>query len=311
MSSTMLILDPLTLKGRELLSGSDRFEGFVSEWEFRHTDLDEEHQIADLSAGPELVPPLDGADDLGRADVIIVASDGWSSRHDHLLTHLDSNPDTLLVDLAGFEQLRDITIPSIGEVTPGSRQLRVAHPALFATARVVEVLSYLGTLGGSLAIVDPASAFGREGVETLARQAAQRVQGAQVDDRIQGHVLAFNTVAVDSDDLQEDASLLLPDLPLAITRTLSGCFHGHLAHLSLNFEHRIEAESVQDALAQAGGLRIDSLPLSLDSVPDQDQVVVTQPRLSPDGMQLALTMMADGLRLAGALTAVEILEGLL
>jgi len=40
-------------------------------------------------------------------------------------------------------------------------------------------------------------------------------------------------------------------------------------------------------------------------------VVVTPPSLSPDGTQLALTMMTDGLRIGGALIAVEILERLL
>jgi hypothetical protein len=309
--ATTLVLDPLTLKGRELLSCSDRLEGIVGSWDFRHTDLDEEHQIADLSAGPALVPPLDGPDDLAGADVVVVASDGWSSRHEHLLAHFEANPDALLLDLAGFEDLRNLTTPSIGEVTAGARQLRIAHPALFATSRIAEVLSYLGLVRGSLAVVDPASAFGREGIEILARQAVQRVQGAQVDDRIHGHLLAFNTVAVDGDELQEDAALLLPDLPLAITRTLSGCFHGHLAHLSLSFERRLEPETVRDALEQADGLVIESLPLSLESVPDHDQVVVAPPRLSPDGMHLALTMMADGLRVGGALTAAEILESLL
>jgi hypothetical protein len=311
MQSTILILDPLTLKGRELLSCSDRLKDIVGEWDFRHTDLDEEHQIADLSAGPALIPPLEGTDELVGADIIVVASEGWSSRHEHLLVYLDGNPDISLLDLSGFEKLREITIPSTGGSTPDSRQIRVAHPALFATSRVAEVLSYLGTAGGSLAVVDPASAFGREGIEILARQAAHRVQGAQVDDLIQGHVLAFNTVAIESDELQEDASLILPDLPLAITRTLSGCFHGHLAHLSLSFEHRLDTETLRDALAQADGLVIKSLPVSLDSVPDQDRVIVTPPWLSPDGTQLALTMMADGLRVGGALTAVEILEGLL
>ena len=38
---------------------------------------------------------------------------------------------------------------------------------------------------------------------------------------------------------------------------------------------------------------------------------MTPPRLSPDGLQLALTMMSDGLRVGGALTAVEILEAIL
>lgn len=311
MPSKTLILDPLTLRGRELLLCSNRLDGIVGEWDFRHTDLDEEHQIADLSAGPALVPPLDGPEDFVGADVIVVASDGWSSRHEHLITYLGDRPDAALIDLSGFEPLREQTTPSVGEVGPGSRRLRVAHPALFATSRLFEVLSHLGANRGSLAVVDPASAFGREAIEILARQAAQRVQGAPVDDRVHGHVLAFNEIAIESDDLREDAALLLPDLPLAITRTLSGSFHGHLAHLGLSFERRFEPGEVRDLLKQAEGIEIEELPLSLDSVPDRDHVVVTPPVLSPDGTQLALTLMADGLRIGGALTAVEILEALL
>jgi aspartate-semialdehyde dehydrogenase len=98
---------------------------------------------------------------------------------------------------------------------------------------------------------------------------------------------------------------------LAITRTLSGCFHGHLAHLGLSFEHRLDEHDVRQALELAEGLFTDSLPISLDSVPDQDCVFVTPPLLSPDGTQLALTMMADGLRVGGALIAIQILEALL
>ena len=311
MPSKTLILDPLTLRGRELLLCSDQLDGIVGEWDFRHTDLDEEHQIADMIQGPALVPPLEGPDDFEGADVIVIASDGWSSRHEHLLTYLDNNPETILLDLTGFENLRDRTTPSTGDVGPESRQLRVAHPALFATSRVVEVLSHLGAVSGSLAVVDPASANGREAVEILARQATQRVQGAKIEDRVHGHVLAFNSIAVESDELQDDASLILPDLPLAVTRTLSSSFHGHLAHLGLSFERRVEPNDVRDVLAQAEGIEIESPPISLDSVPDRNHVVVTPPTLSPDGSQLALTMMADGLRVGGAMTAVEILEALI
>ncbi len=311
MPSKTLILDPLTLRGRELLLCSDQLDGIVGEWDFRHTDLDEEHQIADMSQGPALVPPLEGLEDFEGADVIVIASDGWSSRHEHLLTYLDNNPETILLDLTGFENLRDRTTPSTGDVGPESRQLRVAHPALFATSRVVEVLSHLGAVSGSLAVVEPASAYGREAVKILARQATQRVQGAKIEDRVHGHVLAFNSIAVESDELQDDASLILPDLPLAVTRTLSSSFHGHLAHLGLSFERRVEPNDVRDVLAQAEGIEIESPPISLDSVPDRDHVVVTPPTLSPDGSQLALTMMADGLRVGGALTAVEILEALI
>ena len=61
----------------------------------------------------------------------------------------------------------------------------------------------------------------------------------------------------------------------------------------------------------AEGLELVSLPVSLDSITDSDRVIVTQPWFSPDRTQLALTMMADGLRVGGALTAVEILQALL
>ena len=311
MPATILILDPLTLKGRELLRCSDRLEHLVGKWDFRHTDVDEEHQIADMTQGPALVPPLDGPDDFVGVDVIVVASDGWSSRHDHLLAHLDDHPETAVLDLNAIEGLRDRTTPSVGDVGPDSRLLRVAHPAIVATSRVVEVLTHFTALRGSLAVVDPASAFGREGIEILARQAAQRVQGAQPDDRIHGHVLAFNEVAVASDELQEDTSLLFPDLPLAVTRTLSGGFHGHLAHLGLSFERRLEIDEVRDALTQAEALDIEPLPVILESITNRDQVVVTPPCLSPNGTQLALTMMVDGFRVCGALTAVEILEALI
>lgn len=311
MPTTILVLDPLTLRGRELVSVADRLAGLVSAWEFRHTDLEEEHQIADLAEGPALVPPLEGPDDLAEDAVIVVASDGWSSRHDHLIEHLERFPDTALVDMTALENLRDRTSPSVGDLTTDSRQLRIAHPALLATSRVFEVLSPLSALRGCLAVVDPASTCGGEGIEVLARQAAKRIQGAPVEDHIHGHVLAFNAVAVPSDDLQEDASLLLPEMPLAVTRTLSGNFHGHLAHLGLSFERPLEPGEVRDALALAEGLEFESLPVSLDAVTDRDRVIVTPPWLSLDGTQMALTMMADGLRIGGALTAVEILEGLL
>ena len=175
----------------------------------------------------------------------------------HVNQYLDDRPETALLDLGCFNQLRDRTSPSIGEVG-NNRQLRVAHPALFATSRVAEVLSHLSSLRGSLAVVDPVSSFGREAVEILARQAAKRLQGSNVDELIQGQILAFNTVVVDNDELQEDAALLLPDLPLATTRTLTGCFHGQLAHLALSFKNRLEPDVIRDALEQAE----DGLPVA-------------------------------------------------
>jgi hypothetical protein len=310
MTAKILVLDPLTLIGREFLGYDDQLAAIVGDLEFRHTELDEEHQIAELGSGPALVPPLNDPEELCGFDAIVVASDGVSSRHDHLLAFLDDQPGAAVLDLSRLACLDGRTQPSLGGPATEARQLRVAHPALFAAAAVIEVLAPFGRLHGSLAAVDPVSASGREAVELLARQAGHRIQGAPVDEHIHGHVLAFNLVAVESDELQRDASLLLPNTPLAVTRFLSGRFHGHVAHLGVGLSQKVEARDIDEALSQAETIAVSDLPLSVDSVIDNDRVVATAPIVSSDGGQVAITLMADGLRIGGALTAIDVLESL-
>jgi len=310
MSTKILVLDPLTLAGKELLGCNQRLASIGGELDFRHTALDDEHQIAEIGSGPALVPPLDAPEDFTDVDVIVVASDGESSRHDHLLAFLDDNPDQAIVDITRLGFLDNRTQPSIGAKLSESRQLRVAHPAIVATTVVVEALAHLGKRCGSLAAVDPVSSFGQEGVGLLVSQAEQRMQGASVDDRIDGHILAFNLVAVDGDRLQNEAAFLLPETPLAVTSSLSGSFHGHLAFLGLSFDNQVEPQDINEALDLAAGIEIADFPLGLDSMADTDHVVVTPPAMSPDHTQLALTLMIDGLRIGGALTALDILEAL-
>ena len=310
MSTKILVLDPLTLAGKELLNFDQRLADIGAELDFRHTGIDDESQVAEIGAGPAMVPPLDAPEDLMGADVIVVASDGESSRHDHLLTFLDDDPDQAIVDLTRLGFLDSRTQPSVGVQLSESRQLRVAHPAIAATAVVVEAVAHLGRCNGSLAAVDPVSTFGQEAIELLANQAGQRMVGASVDDRIQGHILAFNLVAVDSDLLQTEAALLLPETQLAVTQSLSGSFHGHLAFLGLSFNSPVGPRDIDEALSLAPGIEVAAFPLGLDSIPDTDHVVVAPPALSPDQTQLALTLMIDGLRIGGALTALDILETL-
>jgi len=310
MPTKILVLDPLTLAGKELLGRDERLANIDGEFEFRHTGLDDESQIANTASGPAMVPPLDAPEDLMDIDVIVVASDGVSSRHDHLLAFLDDNPDQAIVDVTRLGFLDSRTQPSVGAELSESRQFRVAHPAIVATAVVVEALAHLGKCHGSLAAVDPVSAFGQEGIELLASQAGQRMVGASVDDRIQGHVLAFNLVAVDGDLLQTEAALLLPETQLAVTHSLSGSFHGHLAFLGLSFDNSVKPRDIDEALSLAPGIEVADFPLGLDSIPDTDHVVVAPPAMSPDHTQLALTLMIDGLRIGGSLTALDILETL-
>ncbi|MCU0302591.1 MAG: hypothetical protein MUC56_00815 [Thermoanaerobaculales bacterium] len=154
------------------------------------------------------------------------------------------------------------------------------------------------------------SSFGREALETLVHQAGRRMQGGEPDHAIGGHVLAFNQIAVDAEILSEEAAQLLPELPIAVTRTLTGCFHGHLAHLSIELAGPVDDFEVSEVLADHPRLVIVDPPAGLELVIDRDEVLVTRPRSAPDRRVVAMTCIVDGLRVGGALTAVEILRNL-
>ncbi len=136
------------------------------------------------------------------------------------------------------------------------------------------------------------------------------MQGGKSEEAIGGHVLAFNQVAVDADALTEEAADLIPGIPLAVTRTLSGSFHGNLVHLTIEFPEPVDDPELREAFDASADIVVGETPISLDLVPDRDHVLLAPPQLSPDRRVVAITAMVDGLRIGGALTAVEILRAL-
>lgn len=312
MSSKILIVDPLTLIGRELTRCLDGAPDLAFEIDYRHTAMDDEVQITELGAQPALVPPLEGPEDIADAGIIVVTTDTETERTRHLEDLLVRHPEIRLVDVSRLSGLAELTTPATGATAVGSGRshLRVAHPALVATASVLAAIRPFEPIRGSVAAAEPVSGFGREALEVLVEQAGRRMQGGAADRPIDGHVLAFNQVAVDADALTEEAADLIPDVPLAVTRTLTGCFHGHVAHLSIELAEPVDDPELREAFATATDIIIGEPPISLEVVPDRDHALLTPPQLSPDRRLVAFTAMVDGLRVGGALTAVDILRAL-
>ena len=84
MSSKILIVDPLTLIGRELTRCLDDAPDLAFEIDYRHTAMDDEVQITELGAQPALVPPLAGPEDIADAGIIVVTTDTETERTRHL-----------------------------------------------------------------------------------------------------------------------------------------------------------------------------------------------------------------------------------
>jgi aspartate-semialdehyde dehydrogenase len=311
MASKILIVDPLTLIGREFARCLEEAPDLVIEVDYRHTSADDEHQIAELGAQPALVPPLDGPSEIADAGIVVVTTDVETERTRHLEELMIRHPEVTLIDVSRLPGLAELTIPAVGATARAEeRHLRVAHPALAATASILTALRPLEPVRGSLAAVDPVSTFGRDALEVLVHQAGRRMQGGDPDHLIDGHVLAFNQVAVGADALTEEAADLIHEVPLAVTRTLDGCFHGHVAHLSVELAEPVDDPELREAVEASADLVVGEAPMGLELVPDRDQVLLAPLQLSPDRRIVAVTAMVDGLRFGGALTAVDILRSM-
>lgn len=310
--SKIRIVDPLTLLGREalqLLAGDPYLAGDLA---YHHTADDDEHQIAELAGAPALVPPIEDADELAGADAVLVASDTPTSRLEHVSRFAASHPDTPIVVMGQLPGPWEELPPAAGaDPERAAMHVRVAHPALVALWTLVSALDQLEPTRAVVAALEPVSAGGVGNVERLARQAALRLQGAAVDELINDRVLAFNLVAVDDEDLNRDAALLLPRLEVAATRTATGCFHGHVAHIGISFRAGVEEHEVLEALREDERIADPDLPLSLDACVESGLIGLSMPRLSGDGSLLAVTAMVDGLQVGGAATALQVIRSLL
>ena len=306
------IIDPLTLLGREALQLLGGDPHLASDLAYHHTTADDEQQIAELAGEPALVPPIDSADDLADADAVLVATDTPTLRLEHVSRFCEDHPDTPIVVMGRLPGDWEGLQPAAG-VDPdrATRHLRVAHPALVALWTVVGALDHLDPVQAVVAALDPVSSGGADDVERLARQAAQRLQGAAVEELINDRVLAFNLVAADDEELNRDAALLFPALEVAATRMSTGCFHGHVAQLAIFFEDAVEEHEIMEALREDERISEPDLPLSLDACVESGMVALSMPRLSNDGRVLAVTAMVDGLQVGGAATALQILRSLL
>ncbi len=313
MASTpkLLLVDPLTLLGRELLGMLADHPRLCTDLKYLHTDENEEYQIAEIGGQPALVPPLKSLDDLEGVDVIVVASDRDRSALSRVEEHLDRSPTMVFVEMGRLARFRSRTRPVAAAVPDADPpHFRVAHPALVAAAKIVEPIAHMSVKTLSVAAVEPVSVFGREGVESLARQAVNRLRGETVEDRVDGEVLAFTQLARAGDLLTADLAAVLPHLDASASLTLTGSFHGHVAHIALVFAEPVEEGELLQAWSESAQLRIVDLPLRLDSVVESDMVNVTAPQLSPGRTALTVTAMVDGLRVGGASSAVEILEAM-
>ena len=307
--SRFAILDPLTLMGQELTTEIERCFP-EAELSLFHTSEDDEHQIAEIGGQAALVPPLDEGESLSEYDVVLLAADRTSPRLKVLEQALEGDESLVFIDASSLGHYRHLTSPALNAdaMTSGAR-LRPAHPSIVVADSILRAVAAFEPTALTISSIEPVSIYGKEAVTTLAHQAAQRLQGDAVTEKIDKQIAAFNMTAVSGIDLMKEATLLFPDLKVAATRTLGGCFHGHLTILSLAFGSTVSVTAAVRALKKVPGLSIKKAPLSIDRVSDREGICLTTPEVSAGGRLVTLQTMVDGLRIGGAETISAMLEG--
>ncbi len=169
------------------------------------------------------------------------------------------------------------------------------------------------------------STLGRSGVQELARQTAELLNGRPLEPNTVDRQIAFNLLAqVGEVDDQGHAQLekrlaaeiqqllSLPELPVAATCALVPVFFGDSLALGVYADSDIDISAVLQLLEVAPGIELveaGDYPTAVGDAVGQDQVYVGRVRRGvSDPRQLNLWIASDNVRKGAALNAVQIAE---
>ena len=311
---TLTVLDPTSLLGAEVVAAL--WQAFpAAHRRFFHTTGVEEHLIAEVRGEPALVPPLGDADELDGSDIVVATATPSDAAAIRLVAWLRANPAVVLIDctqpgLAPTESEPVLTAPSPG--MSERRWFHLADPAMWAPGRVLQALAPLAPREVHVTILLPASDFGQQGVQELAKQGAARLSG-QPTPRSEAlpWVLAFDAApaaAARRDALQNQLRTLFPDLTVHLAAIQVGVFFGHSAVLSVRTDARVDVASASSLIRQIPGARLarrNERPQPSGAV-DSAEIVCSDVRC--DDRWVELWLVSDGIRVGGAQVVVDIVS---
>lgn len=305
--SKLAVIDPMTLLGRDFLAELSQRNYDFDQIELFHSSEVEEHQVTSAGGRAMMVSRLGTPEDLLEMSCVVLCSDVEQDGLEYLDAVLERNPDLLFINASSILRYRHLASPLASSTSViVTRRLRLADPSLVIALHLMDVLNRFNPNALSISALQPVSALGNEGVEILARQSAQRLQGQDLEE--DEEPLAFNIRAIDGMALKLDAMALFPDFETVATLATGACFHGHLVHLGLSFDETLSAEDVESALRSSDRIRRIDFPIDLSVTVNRAEVLVGQPSLSEDGKHLLLQAMADGSLIGGAMILADFIE---
>ena len=301
------LLEPLSLLGRELLQVMDERDARPERVLGFHLSRENEQQVAEILGEPALVAPLTAVEQVPEETPLVIAGPVSEGRRPVLQALLAQRPNQPVLDLAGAGLVQGPVLAGPPEESIRPPQVVLASPGAAAVSGLVRPLRELGVQAISAVVEVPASAWGREAVESLARRASARLQGLPAEEASGADSApAFDVVPNPEGRTAADLRQLLPGVEIAALEVRVGVFHGWIVHLGLGFAEPVHPERLGELWKTTGHIDLAGPEFRLSATVESDRIHVGPFAVSEGGGQVVVTAAVDGLRLAAA-AALEIL----
>lgn len=191
-----------------------------------------------------------------------------------------------------------------------------AHPAaipLILIADRVRALTPIRT--ASAAVIQPASQFGKEGIDELFQQTIQALNMEGIPQEVFDRQAAFNLFPADNalsveSLVRQQMAAILGTVPMAVSVIQGPTFHGHGISMFVETEDEVTADELRKALSRDETIQIeDDTPASIIDAGGRDAVLIGRVSKDPNVKNgYWIWAACDNLRRGAALNAVLIAE---
>lgn len=322
-----------SLQSEEMKNVLEKKNMSLAEMDFYNPEVKEEYsQLTQFRGEPKVIQPLDENSLLG-ADLAFLASDQKINRK---YGRMAAKNDIWALDLCGTfnsEKKTPIVVAGVNDkVVRRAKPGMVAnpHPVTIILSQLLHLLiPHFGFKRGAAFICQPVSAFGNPGIEELANQCYDALQGGSIQKKVFKAQIAFNLLShvgssgEEGFDLMEDQIVTEvkrvledPRLPLSLSLIQAPVFFTYSIMIHFELAKKADITDFEDLIKRSSYFKYTpptpSGPISAISVTGKDTIHIgriKQEHSLPSCFWV--WAVADNLTRGSALNAYEVAEEIL
>jgi aspartate-semialdehyde dehydrogenase len=308
--TTLAIVRPTTLLGKELRAGLDAQPALWDELKLLSTDENEIGTLTETRGSAALVTRAD-ADALSGVALAFFCGPIEASRP--LLAELPDETTAVVLcpDATRGDGLPIVAGVNLADAAPG-RVLVSPHPGTVALAHLLFPLRGLGLEQAVASLVQPVSIWELDALDQLLEQTKKLVAFSAPAPGVFGHQLAFNLLPARASAAHlsaQLAALLGEEIDVTAHIVQGGVFHGFSLSVYVRFSADPGVVALRGALSRQANVEVVKRPEHLGPVAAAGSTSVLVGRIESDPRHAGgywLWAVMDNLTRGGALNALEI-----